>query len=158
MLAPSQAPSAIDYVKEAEFEDSWQSGDLSGSLQLTEYHNLYHSREDGEITAEFVEGRDSDLTRAEIGDGTWTSYSGQGDDDQTANPLFVSGWPAVNLKLQEDSPAIDVGSAADAPSTDAEGHPCADQPDLVHVNTGCGSRWHRSTSRSLWRDEPQVPR
>ena len=103
---------------------------LGGGVQLTEHHNLYYSREDGEITAEFVEGRDPYFTRAEIGDGIWHSYSGQGHDDLTADPLFVSGWPAVDLKLQEDSPAIDAGSAAEAPSTDAEGHPRDAQPDL----------------------------
>ncbi|MGD9030192.1 MAG: right-handed parallel beta-helix repeat-containing protein [Anaerolineae bacterium] len=103
---------------------------LGGGVQLTEHHNLYYSREDGEITAEFVEGRDPDFTGAEIEDGTWTSYSGQGLQDLTSAPLFVSGWPAVDLHLQESSPAIDAGSAAEAPSYDVAGHPRDGQPDL----------------------------
>lgn len=109
---------------------------LGGGVQLTEHHNLYYSREDGEITAEFVNGRDPDFTRAEIEDGTWTSYSGQGQNDLTSAPLFVSGWPAVDLHLQESSPAVDAGSAAEAPSDDAEGHSRDAQPDL-----GAYERW-----------------
>ena len=103
---------------------------LGGGVELTEHHNLYYSFEDAEIHAEFVEGRDPDFTRAELEDGTWTSYTGQGHGDVTSAPLFVSGWPDPDLHLQEASPAVDVGSAAEAPSTDAEGHPRDARPDL----------------------------
>jgi hypothetical protein len=103
---------------------------LGEGVALTEHHNLYYSREDGEITAEFVEGRDPDFTRAEIADGTWTSYSDQGQDDLTSDPRFASGWPAVDLHLQNSSPAIDAGSAPEAPSADAESRPRDAQPDL----------------------------
>ena len=103
---------------------------LGGGVQLTEHHNLYYSRTDGEITAEFVGGRDPDFTRAEIADGTWTTYTGQGQNDVTDAPLFMSGWPGVNLHLQENSPVVDHGSIADAPADDAEGRLRDAQPDI----------------------------
>ena len=116
---------------------------LGGGVQLTEHHNLYYSREDGEITAEFVTGRDSDFTRAEIEDGTWTSHAGQGQNDLTSDPLFVAGWPGLDLHLQEDSPAVDAGSAAYAPTHDVAGNPRDGQPDL-----GALERW--SWDPSSW--------
>ncbi len=103
---------------------------LGGGVALTEHHNLYYSREDGEITAEFVDGRDPDFSRAEIEDGTWTSYSGQGQHNVVSAPRFTSGWPTVDLHLQAGSPAVDVGSAADAPPDDAQGYARDIQPDL----------------------------
>jgi hypothetical protein len=109
---------------------------LGEGVQLTEHHNLYYSREDGEITAEFVSGRDTDFTRAEITDGTWTSYTGQGQGDVTSDPLFVSGWPNVDLHLQESSPAVNAGSTSGAPSDDVEGHPRDAHPDI-----GAYERW-----------------
>jgi hypothetical protein len=112
---------------------------LGGGVQLTEHHNLYYSRTEGEITAEFVTGRDSDFTRAEIADGTWTTFSGQGQDDVTSAPLLVSGWPGVDLHLQESSPAVNSGTPAGAPSNDAEGRPRDAQPDL-----GAYERWEPS--------------
>ena len=110
---------------------------LGGGVQLTEHHNLYYSRADGEITAEFVSGRATDITRAEIADGTWTGLTGgQGQDDVTDDPLFMSGWPGANLHLQEESPAVDAGIKAGAPSDDLEGHSRDAQPDI-----GAYERW-----------------
>jgi hypothetical protein len=109
---------------------------LGEGVQLTEHHNLYYSREDGEITAEFVDGRDPDFTRTEIQDGTWTIHSGQGQDDLTLPPLFSSGWPAVDLHLQEGSPAIDAGTQGGAPADDVDGRPRDEQPDI-----GAYERW-----------------
>jgi hypothetical protein len=103
---------------------------LGGGVQLTEDHNLYYSRDDGEITAEFISGRDPDFTRAEIADGTWTSYTDQGQNDVTGDPLFVAGWPEVDLHLQADSPAVNAGRAEGAPTHDAEGRPHDAQPDI----------------------------
>jgi hypothetical protein len=103
---------------------------LGGNVQLTEHHNLYWSREDGEIQAEFVEGRDPSFTRAEITDGTWASATGQGQGDVTADPLFVSGWSEVDLHLQASSAAVDAGSADVAPSDDAEGRSRSGAPDI----------------------------
>ncbi|MFO7742636.1 MAG: right-handed parallel beta-helix repeat-containing protein [Anaerolineae bacterium] len=109
---------------------------LGGGVQLTEHHNLYYSYDEAEIHAEFVQGREWDFTRDEVADGTWTSYSGQGQHDLTSAPLFVSGWPGVDLHLQESSSAVDAGSAAEAPADDVAGNPRDAQPDL-----GAYERW-----------------
>jgi len=109
---------------------------LGEGVQLTEHHNLYYSREDGEITAEFVSGRDPDFTRAEIADGTWTATTGQGQGNVTDDPLFASGWPDVDLYLQENSPAVDAGSAEGAPTGDVASHPRDEHPDI-----GAYERW-----------------
>jgi hypothetical protein len=101
-----------------------------GVTLVREGHNLYYSRADGEITAEFARGRDADFTRAEIADGTWASYTGQSQNDVTDDPLFLSGWPEVDLHLQEPSPAVNAGSAEGGPADDAEGRPRDAQPDL----------------------------
>ncbi|GAB4528136.1 MAG: hypothetical protein Kow0063_04050 [Anaerolineae bacterium] len=95
-----------------------------------EGRNLYYSRADGEITAEFVSGRDPDFTRAEIADGTWARISGQGQNDLTSDPLFTSGWPEVDLRPQATSPAVNAGDAAVAPSDDAGGRPRDSAPDI----------------------------
>jgi hypothetical protein len=106
---------------------------------VREEHNLYWSRSDGEITAEFVSGReDPDFTRAEIADGTWTASTGRGQGNITSEPLFVSGWPelalsaaeGVDLHLQEPSSAVNAGSAEGAPADDAGGRPRDAQPDI----------------------------
>jgi len=118
------------------FNTSPQVGDgptgiyLGAGVQLSEHHNLYWSRQDGEIEAEFVTERDPWFTRAEIADGTWTSVTGQGQGDVTVDPLFVSGWSEVDLRLQSGSPAVDAGSPDDAPSDDAEGNPRTGTPDI----------------------------
>ena len=103
---------------------------LGEGVQLTEHHNLYWSRDDGEIDAEFVSGRDPSFTRAEIADGTWAAVTYQGYGDVTADPLFVSGWSEVDLHLLASSPAVDAGSADAAPSDDAEGRPRDAAPDI----------------------------
>lgn len=118
------------------FNTSPQVGDgptgiyFGEGVQLTEHHNLYWSREDGEIEAEFVTGHDPLFTRAEIADGTWTSVTGQGQGDVTADPLFVSGWSEVDLHPQAGSPAVGAGSSGGAPSDDAEGRPRTGTPDI----------------------------
>jgi hypothetical protein len=118
------------------FNTSPQIGDgptglyFGDGVQLTEHHNLYWSREDGEIEAEFVTTRDPWFTRAEIAGGTWTSVTSQGQGDVTADPLFVSRWSEVDLHLQAGSPAVGAGSPNGAPSDDAEGHPRTGTPDI----------------------------
>jgi hypothetical protein len=103
---------------------------LGEGVQLTEHHNLYWSRDDGEIEAEFVSGRDPSFTRAEITDGTWAAFTDQGYGDVTADPLFVSGWSDVDLHLQAGSPAVDAGCTCAADSDDAEGRPRDAAPDI----------------------------
>jgi hypothetical protein len=98
---------------------------------VREDHNLYYSRADGEITAEFVSGReDPDFTRAEIADGSWTASTGQGQNDIMDDPLFGSGWPEVDLHLQTGSHTVNAGSAEGAPANDIEGHPRDTTPDI----------------------------
>jgi cysteinyl-tRNA synthetase len=89
-------------------------------VTLTEHHNLYFSREDGEITAEFLE---REFSRLEIEDGFWVSQTGQGSFTQTNDPFFSSSWPQVDLNLQEVSPAIDAGDPELCPSEDLHSHP-----------------------------------
>ena len=79
---------------------------LGPGVNLTEHHNLYFSREDGEITAEFLE---REFTRGELGDGSWANATGQGEGILTVDPFFVSGWPEVDLGLLLSSPAINAG-------------------------------------------------
>jgi hypothetical protein len=102
----------------------------SGVNLVREEHNLYYSRVDGEITAEFLSDRDPDVTRAEIADGTWAALTGQGQGDLTVDPLVVAGWPDVDLHLQETSPAVDAGASAGAPADDLERQPRDAQPDV----------------------------
>jgi hypothetical protein len=109
---------------------------LGPGVTLTESNNLYWSREDGEIQAEFVQGRDSWFTRAEIGDGTWASFSGQGEGDLTADPLFLAGWPEFDSHLGAGSPAIGAGLPNGAPSDDLEG--CTrGTPPAIGASEGC---------------------
>jgi hypothetical protein len=81
-----------------------------GVTLVREGDNLFYSREPGEITAEFAAGRDSDFTRSEIADGTWAAFSGQGQNDLIIDPLFLAGWPDVDLRVQTGSPAAGLGA------------------------------------------------
>jgi hypothetical protein len=103
---------------------------LGEGVELVEHHNLYWSLADEEIYAEFVSGHAPEFTRAEIGDGTWESATGQGEGDVTADPQLESGWPDVDLHLGAGSPAVDAGSADVSPSEDAEGRPRDGAPDI----------------------------
>ncbi|MCC6487203.1 MAG: hypothetical protein IT364_06855, partial [Candidatus Hydrogenedentes bacterium] len=94
---------------------------LGPKVRLTENHNLFFSREDGEIQAEFVPRADKVFSRAEILDGNWTTASGQGTGDVAFDPQFTAPWPNVDLGLSVGSPAADAGSDAPAPSTDIAG-------------------------------------
>lgn len=84
---------------------------------VSEGYNLYWSRDDGEIQAEFL-GEGRSFTRTEIADGTWAVATGQGIGNIATDPLFVSGWPNEDLHLQAGSPAIDAGTSENAPSVD----------------------------------------
>jgi hypothetical protein len=86
---------------------------------IREEHNLFWSREDCEITADFVEG-DSDFSRSQIADGSWRAASGQGGGDIAFEPMFISGWPDADLHLNDGSPAVDSGISEGSPSVDCE--------------------------------------
>lgn len=92
---------------------------LGPGVKITEHNNLYFSSEEGEITAEFL---DREFTRQELVNGTWMNSTSQGGNDLTDDPLFLSGWPGVNLQLQPTSPGIDAGDNASCPAEDALGN------------------------------------
>ncbi len=88
---------------------------------IQESHNLYWSREDGEIQAEFLQG-ETWFSRNQISDGSWNMAIGLVTGDITANPLFASSWPAADLQLLLNSPAIDSGHPSDSILVDILGH------------------------------------
>lgn len=94
---------------------------LGSKVHLKESHNLFWSREDGEIQAEFVARSEKVFTRAEILDGAWAAATGQGVGDIAANPKLTAAWPQVNLALSPGSPAADAGTDTSAPSEDIQG-------------------------------------
>jgi hypothetical protein len=100
-----------------------------GVTLVREGHNLFWSREDCEIQADFLEeGRC--FTQAEISDGTWAAASGQGAGDLVADPLFVAPWPEANLRLREGSPALNTGTPEGAPAVDVANSPRDGSPDI----------------------------
>lgn len=102
----------------------------AGVNLVDEEHNLFYSNEEEEITAEFVAGHDAGFTRAEIANGTWNGVVAQGQNDRTVDPRFVTGWPNVDLHLQQNSDAVDAGRGSGAPTDDAEGSARDATPDL----------------------------
>ena len=92
---------------------------LGPGVKITEHNNLYFSRLDNEITAEFLE---MDNTRSDLADGSWTDLTGQGQQVLTEDPLFISGWLQVDLNLQPVSPAVDAGDNASCPAEDYFGN------------------------------------
>ena len=75
---------------------------------VSEGRNVFYSRSDGEIQADFLGGQW--FSRAQIRAGEWAAATGQGQDDLCANPRFVSGWPAVDLHLSPGSPVAGRGA------------------------------------------------
>ena len=102
-----------------------------------EGNNIYWSRRDGEIQAEFI-STDPWVSRAQLTDGSWAASTGQGEGNITEDPLFVSGWPDVNLRLNSSSPAIDHGLAQYAPATDvySQPRPAGTRADIGAVEYG----------------------
>ena len=78
---------------------------------MSEGNNLYWSQVDNEILAEFV-AAEREFSRAQIADGTWATVTGQGKGDITADPLFIAGWPKVDVRLRSDSPANVINAGA----------------------------------------------
>ena len=78
---------------------------------IGEGNNLYWSRDDNEIVAEFI-AAEREFSRSQIADGTWAASSGQGVGNITADPLFSAGWPRVNVRLRNGSPAIAINAGA----------------------------------------------
>jgi len=82
-----------------------------GVQLLDEGDNLFFSRQDEEICADFIGPEGRGFSRQEMVDGTWANASGQGNGDLVVDPLFVSGWPNVDLDLRPGSPAAGLGAA-----------------------------------------------
>ncbi len=99
---------------------------------VKEGFNLFWSRKDGEIQAEFIEG-DSWFSRSQIINGEWAAASGEGDGDICSNPLFLSTWPEPNVRLKAGSPALDKGTEEVSPSVDVI---CMKRPGGLGVDVG----------------------
>jgi hypothetical protein len=93
---------------------------LGPGVKLSEHNNLYYSRDDEEITAEYL---GTEVTRQDMADGTWTDLTGQGQNNLAEDPLFISDWPQVNLQVENASPVIDAGDDAYCPTEDYLGNP-----------------------------------
>lgn len=96
---------------------------LGENVQLVqEGHNLFWSREDGEIQAVFL-GEDVWISRQQLTQGDWATWTGQGQGNICAAPGFASGWPNFTGELSESSPAIDQGLSGNVPLMDYSGNP-----------------------------------
>lgn len=91
--------------------------------------NLFYSRPDGEIQVDSATGDGLWFTQADVAGGAWTSASGSVG-DMVADPMFISGWPDVDLRFEDASPAIDAGLAPHAPPDDVEGLERDALPDI----------------------------
>jgi PKD repeat protein len=98
---------------------------------INEGHNLYFSREDNEIYAEFLSGG-QEISRADITGGAWQTATSQGAGNLGLNPMLAAPWPNVDLRITAGSPAIDAGTATGAPAEDIFGaaRPQGSAPDI----------------------------
>lgn len=102
---------------------------LGPGVQIVrEGSNLYFSREEEEIMVDVDEGLS--FSQKEILSGVWKTFSKQGEGNLCAAPLFLSGFPEVDLRLQADSPAINAGRADLAPEMDIFCATRDEQPDI----------------------------
>ncbi len=92
---------------------------FTSNVALNEDNDLYFSRDDCEIQADFT-GRNC-YTRAEITNGTWFRETGQGRYDRSVNPLFFDV-ALRNYHLRYGSPAVDAGVNAGL-RLDLDGNP-----------------------------------
>ena len=127
----------------------------SGVNLVEEGNNLFWSREDGEIQAEFVPGK-SWFSRSDIGTGNWQQLTGQGKDDICVDPTFVSEWPEADLHLSSQSPAVDKGRREGAPKVDLECmfRPAGGGPDIgayernSYLDPDCGAQLKKIIKKS----------
>ena len=99
-----------------------------GVRLIDEATNIFYSNSQEEIMIDAGDGRG--FSREDISNGEWASFSGKGEGDLINNPMFVSGWPNVDLQLRAFSPAIDSGSSNFAPDVDILFLPRAANPDI----------------------------
>ena len=127
----------------------------SGVTLVEEGNNLFWSREDGEIQAEFAPGK-SWFSRSDIVAGNWRQLTGQGRDDICIDPNFVSGWPEADLHLSSQSPAVDKGRGEGAPVVDLECmfRPAGAGPDMgayerdSYLDPDCGAQLKKIIKKS----------
>jgi Right handed beta helix region/Protein of unknown function (DUF1565) len=81
-----------------------------GVRLLAGHHNVFFSRADNEIFLASSRDEGREFSRSDIARGAWAKATGQGKDDLTVNPGFVSGWPKVDLHLKPGSPAAGRGA------------------------------------------------
>ena len=117
--------------------------DMGGTLvfvptrtTLAADHNLYFNpyRTEDVVCLEAVDGGTC-FSADEIGDGTFFAASGQGEHSMYEDPLFLSA-PGEDFRLTSDSPAVDAGATAHAPSGDLLGNPRDAAPDLGAYELG----------------------
>jgi hypothetical protein len=101
---------------------------LGPGVKINEGHNLYFSNPEEEITVEVAEG--IGFSRQDIQEGNWSDYANQGEGDLVQDPLFISGWPDVDLSLKSNSPAINAGASDQATKVDVLSISRDDMPDL----------------------------
>ena len=101
---------------------------LGSGVKIKEGHNLYFSNPEEEITVEVAEG--IGFSRQDIQEGNWSDYANQGEGDLVQDPLFISGWPDVDLSLKSNSPAINAGASDQATKVDVLSILRDDMPDL----------------------------
>jgi hypothetical protein len=82
-----------------------------GVRLLSEGNNLYWSQADNEIVAEFV-APEREFSRSQIAGGAWTAATSQGAGNVAMDPLFVAGWPKVDVRLRSDSLALSIHAGA----------------------------------------------
>lgn len=80
--------------------------------------NLFFSRDDVEIEAQFVTARSVEFSQADISSGGWAAAAGV-IGDFVGDPLFAAEWPDVDLALSPGSPAR--GTALDGSDVGAGG-------------------------------------
>ena len=98
-------------------------------VTLTADHNLYYNpHRDDLICAANLAGEPC-FTPGDINGGAWTAASGQGAHSLSADPLYFAG-AADDHHLTASSPAVDAGSAAEAPTSDLDGLPRDAAPDI----------------------------
>ena len=89
-----------------------------GVSLAAENNNIYYSRDDGEIQAEFTSL--GSYGRSDITGGAWAADTGKGVADMVTDPLFTDA-ANTDFHLLQGSPAVNAGSATGAPAVDIEG-------------------------------------
>ena len=127
----------------------------SGVNLIEEGNNLFWSRADGEIQAEFVSEKPW-FSRSDIASGNWQQLTSQGQGNICFDPLFVSGWPEADLHLSSQSPAVDKGRKEGAPKVDLECmfRPAGAGPDMgayernSYLDPDCGAQSKKIIKKS----------